>query len=288
MRLVVRPKTIQECQRFDELSVDIFCLDTAFTTKRISHFDIDSIKHLAKIYPLRIYLLINQMVHQKDIKHMQRFLEEIKTIDVAGIIIFDLTVFVLAQSLGLANRIIYQPGTMNTDRFSEFYFARKAIKGITLSREITIAEIKTFQQHEIELSLIGHGYLDMFYSKRKLLSNYAKHKGLQGFDLVNNHQLRLNEEIRENDFYPILEDEFGTHIFRSKKLISIQHKDVLSDLLSDLFLERLFIEDEEYFDSIALYQGRLTEEEFLTKYQNYDSGFYHRPTEKVKGERDEN
>lgn len=285
MRLVIRPKTIEECDKFDQLSVDIFCLDTPFTTKRISHFDIHEMKLLAEQYPNRIYLLINQMVHQKDIEPIRHFLAFFRDVNIAGIVIFDLTVFVLAKTLGLENLIIYQPGTMNTDVFSATYFAKRNIKGITLSREITLQEIQSFDAQAIELSLIGHGYLDMFYAKRKLLTNYAKFKHLDGVQLAQNNALRLNEEIRENDFYPIFEDEHGTHIFRSKKLISMKEIKVLEDIIHDFFIERLFLEDDEYIDSIALYQGRISEEAFLKKYQDYDSGFYDRPTEKLKGER---
>ena len=42
------------------------------------------------------------------------------------------------------------------------------------------------------------------------------------------------------------------------------------------------MEDEEYFDSIKLYNGSIGIDSFLNIYNNYDSGFYYKPTQMVK------
>ncbi len=292
MQLVARLKTKCEIETFHQLGVDVLSLDTIFSIHKLTYYhpcDIEAVIALAKPKGLKLYLNVNQMMHEKDLSSLRLFLREVKAMEIDGIVINDLTVFVIAKELGIENKIIYQPGTMNTDSFSIEYFQIHPIKGITLSREITLQEIQTVSMNlnHLELSLIGHGYLDMFYSKRKLLTNYFKHAGLIGKVKLNKHQFRLSEEMRKEDFYPIVEDEFGTHIFRSHKLISIQELNVLEPLLSDFFLERLFLEDEEYYDSIRLYKGKMTEAEFLQRYQNYESGFYYQPTELIKGDNDE-
>ncbi|MCK5731922.1 MAG: U32 family peptidase, partial [Tenericutes bacterium] len=208
---------------------------------------------------------------------------------VDGIVIGDLSVYVLAKNIGIEHLIIYQPGTMNTDSYSKEYFSQRKIKGITLSREITLDEIRLICTNKsgIEISLVIHGYLDMFYSKRKLLTNYIIHKGIEGKKLKNNYELRLNEEIRPNDFYPIFEDKFGTHIFRSHKLLSADEFDDFKEIIDLFFIERIFLSDKEYYDSIKLYSKKITKTEFLSKYNSYDSGFYYKRTEKIKGELNE-
>lgn len=293
MKLVARLKTIEECPMLSQLGIDVFSVDTRFTAKRISTFGLDDIKQIvdyAENHLKQVYVVINSMIHQADLIDLNLFLKELKKINISGIIINDLTVFVLAQKLGMEDKIIYQPGTMNTDSFSATYFHDRSMKGITLSREITLEEITEISHlhSDIELSIIGHGYLDMFYSKRQLITNYILHKNIQGQDVSNNFNMRLNEEIRPNDFYPIVEDEFGTHIFRSNKLISYPEFDQLNELLTDFFIERLFLEDDEYYDTIRLYNNSLNYDEYRKKYQGFDSGFYYLRTEKIKGEHDEN
>ncbi len=287
MRLITRLKTIEEAKKLNQFGIDIFCLDTDFTAKKISKFSLKEIEELQNEYPNQIYLLINKMIHEDDLEKLTEFLKSIKLLNISGIVIADLTVYVLAKKLDLEHLIIYQPGTMNTDTYSEKYFSDRKIKGITISREITLEEIKEFGKNSIELSLIGHGYLDMFYSKRKLVTNYLIHKQITGIDLKNNYNLRLNEEIRENEYYPIFEDDFGTYIFRSKKLISFNEMNIFKELIKDFFIERIFLTDEELINSIQLYKNQITMSEFLQKYPDYDAGFYYKRTEKVKGELDE-
>ena len=293
MSLVVRLKQLNEIETLNQLGVDVFCIDTKFTTKKISYFDIESIKNIKETIVKankKIYVLINKMMHESDLNELNEYLKALKVIKVDGIIISDLTVYVLAKALDMETLIIYQPGTFNTDSFSEDYFSKRNILGITLSREITLDEIIKISSHhsKLELSLIIHGYLDMFYSKRKLISRYTEFKQINGDKLINNYNLRLNEEIRPDEFYPIIEDDYGTHIFRSKKLISIDEIDMLKYKIETFILERIFMSDEEYYDTIKLYHHKISKSEFLDKYRDYDSGFYYQRTEKVKGELNEN
>lgn len=292
MQLVARLKNVNEIETLHQLGVDGFCVDTPFSTKKVASFDKFELQKIRKgtlKNNQKMYVLINSFVHEENISDISAFFKELIKIQVDGIIINDLTIYVLAKQFQLDHLIIYQPGTFNTDSFSVDYFSQRKILGITLSREITLSEIQQMVGHQssIEFSLIVHGYLDMFYSKRKLISRYLEHKHINGKDIKNNVHLRLNEEIRPNDYYPILEDEYGTHIFRSKKLISVDELKQLKEKLHMIFLERIFMSDEEYYDSIKLYKNNISKEEFLKKYKDYDSGFYYRRTEKVKGELNE-
>lgn len=289
MKYVARLKSVSELNQLRQLHIDVVWLDTKFSVRKIHPFPLFEIQQVAlqaKELGMETYVSINKMIHESEIPSLKQFLKELQAIEIQGIIISDLTVHVLSKDLNLDHLIIFQPGTLNTDSYTLEYFMKHPLKGITISREITLAEIQKIlkQNTLVEVSLVGHGYLDMFYSKRKLITNYFIHKGIKGKEITNHHGFRLNEEIREDDFYPIIEDEFGTHIFRSHKLISFQEAKTIKDNLSDFFFERLFMSDEEYFDSIRLYHNELDLETFLNAYKDYDSGFYFKPTEMIKGD----
>ena len=292
MKLVARLKTKSEIEPLSQLGIDVFCVDTDLSVKKIKLFNIEEIVEIINIansFKKEVYVNITKMIHETDLKLLNTLLSDLSKTNVQGIVISDLTVFVVAKAYNFENKIIFQPGTLNTDSYSVDYFTNRNIKWITLSRELTIDEINKIidKKNKLELSIIGHGFIDMFYSKRKLLTNYFKHKKLDKNFVVNNYDFTLNEEIRENEFYPILEDEFGTHIFRAKKLISYDEVKNINAIISDVFIERIFMSDEEYYDSIKLYKNNISKLDFLEKYEKYDSGFYYTPTEKIKGDRDE-
>lgn len=294
LNIVARLKSNQEIKHLADLGTDVFLLDvTDLTTKAINPLTQEELLQTHKTIDKlgkQTYILMNKMIHETDLLVLRKWLSVIKDLKVSGIVINDFTIYVEAKKLGLETFIIYQPGTMNTNSYDVTYLEGK-IKGMTLSKEITFEEILHMVkgEHHIEFSLVAHGYLDMFYSKRKLISNYLIHKNIKGIDVKNNHQFTLEEKTRQDIHYPILEDDIGTHIFHDKKLESFDQVKILSQKLTDIFIERLFVDDQEYYDSIKAYQNLESAKEFLDTYgHNYHKGFYFTPTERKKGEKHEN
>jgi len=287
LRIVARLKKLTEQEKLINLGVGVFLVDTPLAVKRVN---VDLYHELDKIDKRPIYLLVNKMIHEEDVPVLKEILIKAKDNKVSGIVAADLTVMVVAKELGMNNLVIYQPGTMNTNSFDNQYFSQAGIKGLTISKEITLDEIKNIcENHTLELSLVGHGYLDMFYSRRKLLSNYFIYKGVNRKNVKENDSFRLKEEMRSESLYPIFEDDGGTHVFRDKALESFVEVSTLKDYLSDFFVERIFMADEEYYDSLSVYNDFDQADAFLEKYgSKYNKGFYYQYTEKLKGELDEN
>lgn len=289
MNIVARLKNVEEVSHLIAIGADVVMLDIyEFTTKALLPLDkvkLKEINQIIKKSDIKTYVWLNKMIHETDLELLESWLELLRDIDIDGIVINDITIYVIALKLGIANKIIYQPGTMNTNSFDAEYFEGK-IKGITLSKEITLDEITKIihRPSRIEFSILGHGFIDMFYSKRKLLTNYYIHKGIQTKNIQNNHQFLLEEKTRDGIYYPILEDKLGTHIFRDKKLNSFDEIPIIREFIKDIFLERIFMSDLEYYDSIKVYKDLKKKSEFLNKYGlKYNSGFYYLPTEKIKG-----
>ncbi len=289
MRIVARLKQLDEILKLINLEVDVFLIDTPLSVKKIS---LDMYNHLDEIasYKKDIYLLINKMIHETDIESLKDILEVAKKPEITAVVCGDMTVMVIAKEFGIEKKIIYQPGTFNTNSFDNEYFLIKNIKGITISKEITLEEIeRIFKNKKTELSLVGHGFIDMFYSKRNLLTNYFIYKNIEKENIKENDSFRLKEEMRPDSLYPVFEDMGGTHVFRDKALESFAEIEVLEKHLDDFFIERIFINDEEYYDILKAYQDKNFVPEFLNKYQDkYNKGFYYQYTEKLKGELSEN
>jgi putative protease len=294
MNSVVRLKNREEIKHLAEIGADVFLLDTNdLTTQTLypltKELMTEIIKDIKKCEK-KAYIYVNKMIHETDIPKLHAWFDLLKNLDIDGIVANDFTVYVIAKAHAMDNLIIYQPGTMNTNHFDALYLENR-VKGMTLSKEITLEEIKMIVEssHQIEYSLVAHGYIDMFYSKRKLISNYLKHKSLDDSAVKNNHHYRIEEQTREGTFYPILEDAFGTHIYRDKKLVSFKEVKEIYSKLSDIFLERLFMDDREYMEAIKAYDNPSLIDDFMDRYgHTYHEGFYYTPTEKTKGEKHEN
>jgi len=275
----------QEIEYLVSLGVGVFLVNTdCLTTRATRVFSRDEIMRLVPLIHeigKEIYINLNTMIHESDINQVKSYFDYLKTIDIDGIVIFDWSYYPIAQEFGLENKLIYQPGTLTTNLYDPWFYESKGIKGMTLAREITLDSISIIIQNKknLELSIIGHGVQPMFYSKRPLIKNFLIEKNIHDVDYFNSTDFAIEESNREASRYPIYEDQFGTHIFRNHKLESFDEMQYYESLMSDFFIERFMMNDDEFFDSLKSYQNRSFIEHFRTLYHNeYNSGFYYKQT----------
>lgn len=288
MRIVATLKNQAEIAKLIQLGVDVFLLETSRFSRTavfpLEYNEIQSLTEMIHQEGKQAYVILNTMIHESDLLELQDLLLLLKQIAIDGIVCYDFTVSAIASTFGLMNKIIYQPGTMNTHSLEVPFLASLGMKGITISREITINEIETIIRKNvgIEFSLVGHGYLDMFYSRRKLLTHFFDHSHLQ---LKADGVYHIQEDERPNDWFPIVEDRFGTHVFRAHKLASFAFLPQLQNGIADFFVARFLLTDEEYYDAISAYRSQ-DGTQFQEKYADgYDTGFYLLKTEMKKGDR---
>ena len=289
MQIVSVLKSEAEIKILDQLGVDVFLVQTEeFTRNQIAGFTIEEIQKISKVvhsFNKQIYISINIMIHEDIVESLDLFLSKCESMNIDGFVIFDFSVFPLLQKHHLESLCIYQPGSMNTNICDPWFFLKLGIKGVTISREITLEELieisGTFEK--IQYSFVGHGYLEMFYSRRPLLTNYYKYNQMSPLPIKNDKGYFLKEELRKEEEYPIIEDKFGTTIFRSKKLSSYQELGVISPYLTDFFMERVFMDDNEYYLAIEAYVKTEKQTEFFQHFgEKYDSGFFYRKTGRSK------
>jgi len=290
MRLVATLKNREEISKLARLGTDVFLLETdGLTRDRTAPFSPGEIIHLARMVHLRrkkVYVLLNTILHEDDLEKASLFLETLAKAKIDGFVCYDLTYFPLLQALHLENKLIYQPGTYNTNPYDLSIYQSLNIKGITLARELTIAEIRDFftTKQLLEISFSGHGYQEMFHSGRRLLTAYFAHKGIKMPSDAAKTDFSLREKQRQTEFYPLSEDRFGTQIYRSGKLQSFAYLEEFDLHLADFFLERRLLSDQEYYAAISAYSKKRPELLFKQYPNGYDEGFFQTPTERIKGD----
>jgi putative protease len=257
MKLVATLKNPQEILTLKSLGASVLMLETdAFTRASEATFSLQECQSLIpEIHEagMQAYVLFNTMIHESDLEALKKWLVGLVHGDVDAIVAFDLSVAVMANMMGIHQRVIYQPGTFNTHCQMAKELKSLELKGTTISREATIDEVIRFALNnpEIERSLVGHGYLEMFVSRRKLVTNHFRYRKQDQFSTG---RFTLQEMTRPTMDYPISEDRFGTQIFRAKKVAVFSLVTVLDPIIDDLFISRVFISDREYYDAIKAYR----------------------------------
>ena len=287
MRIAVTPIELISIKELSLNGTDIFIIGNKLFGNRLANsfstIEITEANSIIKSLNKEIYIVMNMIVHNDNLKSLKEFLDFVKGLAVDGIIFGDLAVYQLAKNIGIENLLIYSPETLNTNYYDPIFWNRQGIKGLTISKEITLEDIKQISKDKlIEISLIGHGHLNMFHSRRPLVENFFKYTNKEYKEYIENRNLKVVEEIR-NESYPIFQDNHGTHIFRDKSLESFKEVNTLSDYLDIFIIDGIF-KDSKYLNKTVKYYKNLLEnkgnaEEISKLYEgDHDSGFLYKKT----------
>lgn len=251
---------------------------SGFSTRETSYLTLEELEVVSKKLKQakkELYLSLKPFIgSQKD--GLLTLFELIKDFYITGLIVGDIGYYILLKDYNF--KIIYNPETLLTNSYDINLLKDYGIKGAFISKEITLIDIKEIiKLKEIPLYMTVHGYLNMFYSKRKLLKSY--------FDFINlkhdyhHDKMRIKEENRE-EFNPIIEDIFGTHVYRSEVTSYIDYLDELKGL--DYFnIDGIFHSDEYIIDVLKLFRNPSKElkEALENKHkEKWDTGFFFKKT----------
>jgi len=289
MKFAITPFSIESIQELSECGVDIFIVGTEEFSNRLAHaFSMDELKravetihHLGK----EVYISLNIIVHHRDLPSVESFLSDLLPLHVDGIIFGDLSIYQIAKRLDIHQLLIYSPETLNTNYFDPIFWHKKGIKGLTISKEITLEDIgKIAETSQIEISIIGHGHLNMFHSRRPLIENFFKYNQDTYEKYLENRNLKIVEEIRK-EAYPIFQDVHGTHIFRDKALESYKEIIDLSNMIDVFIVDGIFKDTNYMIETMKNYQLILRNQDSLQattiskQYESdHDSGFLYKKT----------
>ncbi len=100
------------------------------------------------------------------------------------------------------------------------------VKRVNLARELSLSEVSEIAHAtEAEIEVFVHGAMCISYSGRCLLSNFLTLRGGNSGECTQSCRFSYEvvEEKRPGEYWPVVEDEHGTHIFNSRDLCMIEH-----------------------------------------------------------------
>lgn len=228
-----------------------------------------------------VFLMANQMMTDEQLERFGSWLLQFRNQPITGVIVADLGAIITLNEHGFQGRAIYNPETLATNDYDFNDLTRLDVMGVYAAKEITLSDLTRIGTHkQVKMFMVGHGHLNMFYSKRQLIQNYmdflaepSRFHGKQNVTLI--------EENRKEEPYPILEDDAGTHVFRSQVMHVMHHLDELSEWLDYMVIDTLF-KDDRYGALIGqMYRNR--DVDLMKRIQEdyhelWDEGFFDKKT----------
>ena len=167
-------------------------------------FTIDDIKKIQKLKK-EIFVFINKNIENSELNKLEKTLKEIETLNINGIIFYDIAIVELKKELNLKTDLVWHQEHLTTNYGAVNYWYNKGVKFAYLSSELTKREIEEIKKNtKAKLFVNVFGYIPMFTSKRHLVDNY-----INTFDIKE----KGNKIYKEGKYYNIDDNKNGTTVY---------------------------------------------------------------------------
>lgn len=187
------------------LSVSTFSLKIGkgFSSKQINFL-------LNRKSDVKISLLMNRLFHEKDFKEIELFFSSIDLSKIVYVFYTDLGLYQLAKQYAIQDKLVYDAYTYLTNSYDVNAYA-KLNHAVVVSNQISLEELQFIVSNTQKKVMIhAFGKSIIFYSRRKLLTNYFQYRKIH--KKANKRNFYLQEEFR-SDKYHLYEDANGSYIY---------------------------------------------------------------------------
>lgn len=164
------------------------------------NFSIDELKEgvtYAHNLGKKIYVTVNIILHNEDLKHVNNYLHELSKIGVDAIIISDPSIIEIANKYGIEIHLSTQQSTLNYEAVK--FWKEQGVTRIVLARECSKEDIQIIKDNvDIEIETFIHGAMCAGYSGRCIMSNVLTNRDANrggcsqicrwDFELMNEHK----------------------------------------------------------------------------------------------------
>ncbi|MBN2693401.1 U32 family peptidase [bacterium] len=179
----------------------------------INEFFIDNI--IESPFDAKWWYVYEKMVFNSDLNSIINLFKELELKGYYGIRCSDYSLIQIAKDLKTSLKIVWDPKTGgNNSLYYQFFSDIPEIERVSISKELSLLEIdELISLYKNRLELLAYGRFRIFHSKRRLLFPFIENNSSLN---ILNKKYYLEEEKRENQFFPIEQDQNGTYIYYSK------------------------------------------------------------------------
>ena len=210
---------------------------------------------------IKTYILINLVMHENYVNEVKEFIKKFENEEVY-FIFQDLGILNILLELNKVQYGIYNPLTMITNYRDVKEYEVFSLDAVGVSSEIPVRDVTKCTSICSNVFYLGFGYHPMYQTYRQLLSLYKEHSGLN----FTNDNLFLQEATRPDDRCPIIENEYGSVVFRSGVISTLEKIKELEDV-KYFFLDGIFLDEDVFVKVLETYykviNNLITDEEGL-------------------------
>lgn len=241
-----------------------------FSTNLPIYFDMNDIVKINKKVKennKELFISLNKNMFNSDLTVLKEILIKLDTLDIEGIFFYDVSIVGLKKELNIKTDLVWSQEHFTTNFATINYWNKKGVKYTRVSNEITMKEIENISNNtDSKLILPVFGYLPMFMSKRKLVTNYKKY-----FNLCDDSKLYYM--YKENKKYPIVENDLGTCVYTDEPINLYNEYDSIENVVDYVILNSFLIDEDEFMKVLDYYKTK-QENDVIKKYNN--SFFMHK------------
>ena len=168
-------------------------------------FTIEEIESLRNINK-KCFIVINRMFFESDLDNLDKILTRIATMNIDGVLYYDDAILELKIENNYNINLYISKNYMMTNSDTINFYHRYGVKGVVLSNEITLDEIKMIRENtKLEIMQLLIGYPVVATSRRSLNTNSGN---LERLEVI---------EPKSRQHYKLIEDKFGTSFISLKR-----------------------------------------------------------------------
>lgn len=180
----------------------------------------------AHAHDAKVYVAVNNIFHNEALNDLSGYLQELERIGVDAIVYGDPAVLMLVKQAAPHTKLHWNAEMTSTNYATARYWQKRGASRIVTARELNMDELVEMKRNlpDMEVEVQVHGMTNIYHSKRHLLQHYMAHLGKvqESSDVGQARKLFLIEEERQDERFPIYEDENGTHIMSSDDMCIIE------------------------------------------------------------------
>lgn len=235
-------------------------------------FEIKEINDILKEKNKELFVSLNKNMHNNDLDYLKEVLIEFENIKIDGIFYYDVSLINLKQELNLRLNLVFSEEHSVTNYATINYWNMMGAEYAYLSNEITLEEIIDIKRNSNSCLFVQvFGYVPIFASERKLITNYLKQFNLESTG--NKYYIE-----KENKKYRILENKYNTEVYSNYILNAIDEIEKLKEEEIEYLVFNSFDIDKDIFKHIVENINDIYSTEVDKMLENTDKGFLYKET----------
>ena len=162
--------------------------------------DIKKISRICKENNVKLYLTLNTIVYDEELKKIERIIKEVSTL-IDAIICWDFSIIKLCQKYKIPIHISTQASISNSEDTK--FFKKTGAERVVFARELNLKQIKTILKNvKIESEVFIHGAMCVAISGRCFMSQFTYGKSANRGQCLQNcrREYNIKDVDREHEF----------------------------------------------------------------------------------------